>query len=138
MSIETVKSKLATIEAEIAGIQRAYVNAPRRISAADLPCFVNFTGPGQYSGVGPSSENNLQTRTYLLRLYVRGQGSGIDGEAESACLSFFESVPAKFASYPRLQRSVMYSRMVSDSGISLLRYGDEAFVGIEFRLEVRE
>ena len=42
-----IKAKLAVLQAQIAGVNRAFPQAPNSISTADAPCFVNLEGAGQ-------------------------------------------------------------------------------------------
>jgi len=135
--IAAIKTQLAAIEETIDGVQRAEAYAPRTINAADLPMFLNFTAQGQYAGIGPASDADLDTRTLLLRLYVKPAGSGIDGEAEAACEPFFARVKAAFADKPRLNRTCMVATLTGDGGVQILLYQGQPYIGIEFTMEVR-
>lgn len=146
MSVETVKARLAQIQAGITGVKRAFSHGPGAMPPGDLPCFVNFTGPARHDFLLAGNDQDIETRTYIMRLYVRPVGQGIDGEAERLCEPFFPRVRDIFAGRPGLGLGTTGSHLagvqraifLGDSGTSVLRYNGQDFIGIEFRLEVSE
>ena len=160
VSVTTVKERLAQIQAGIPatddaeaiagieGVNRAYAHGPIILPPGDLPIFVNFTVPASEDWRSLGSQFDQETRTYIMRLYVRPWLQGIDGEAEELCEPFFARVRDKFASRPGLglgsidtQISGVEAVLLGDSGVVGMRYpvavGD-MFIGIEFRLQVIE
>lgn len=146
MTVATIKPRLAVIQAGITGVKRAFAQAPGSLPPGDLPLFANFTGAARHNWQIIGHDQDLETRNYLMRLYVRPVGQGIDGEAERLCEPFFVSVRDAFASRPGLGLGVAGSHLagvqqavfLGDSGVSVLRYSGQDFIGIEFRLEVNE
>lgn len=146
MTVATIKSRLVQIQKTITGIKRAYAQAPGAIPPGDLPLFLNFTGPSQNNWEILGDDGDLETRLYLMRLLVRQLGQGIDGEAERLCEPFFASVRDTFAARPGLGlgtsgshlAGVQIAALLGDSGVSVIKHAGEEFIGIEFKLEVRE
>lgn len=145
MSVAAIKDRLKTIQETITGIQRAYDNGPKGLPPSDLPCFVNFTGPATDDWRALGSDHDVETRLYVMRLYVRPDTSGIDGEAEAACEPFFPLVRDTFASRPMLGLGQINTGLagvdavfLGDQGTQLLRYDGVDYIGVEFRLQVSE
>jgi hypothetical protein len=140
VSVETVRQALADIQASLASVKRSYVYGPATLPPGDLPCFVNFTSIATFDWVTLGSDFNRETRIYLMRLFVRQVGQGIDGEAEELCSSFFPEIRDLFASRPSLGEvpNIMASTLLGDSGISVLAYAGEQFIGIEWRISLDE
>lgn len=140
MSVVTVKSRLARIQAAIAGVRRAYAQAPLSLPDSDLPAFVNFTGAATHESRVGGADVDAETRQYLMRLYVRKSGQGIEGEAERLCEPYFDLVRDAFMARPGLEQldHVQLARLLGDSGVSALSYAGEMYIGIEFRLQVME
>ena len=135
-----VKTKLAEIEAAITAVKKTFAQAPHSLSAADLPAFVNFTGAATHDWRAGGSEVDIETRTYLLRLYVKPVGDGMAGEGERVCEPFFAGVRDYLAARPGLERltGVQLATLVGDGGVQVFQYGGLQFYGIEFRLQVTE
>jgi hypothetical protein len=148
MTVETVKARLAVIQRTITDVKRAYVHMPLTdLPEPDMPLFGNFTGPATYDWITLGSDEDLEARIYLMRLYVKKATQGIDGEAEKKCEPFFESVPRKFAARPSLGLGTAGSNLVGvqmatllgDGGISIFNHPTGSqYIGIEWKLEVRE
>lgn len=140
MSVVTVKTRLATIQAAITGVKRAYAQAPLSLPDSDLPCFVNFTGAATHESRVGGADVDAETRQYLMRLFIKKSGQGIDGEAERLCEPFFDLVRDTFMARPGLEQlnSVQLARLLGDSGVNALVYAGEQYIGIEFRLQVME
>ena len=126
----------------ISGVKHAYEQAPTSLDTAQLPAFINLTGPGNddWAGLGDGQEQN--TRIYVMRLYILPVSSGIPGEVERLCEPFFESVRLYFAQRPTLGglARVQSAYILSDSGVVKLPFksADPEFLGTEFRLQVTE
>lgn len=140
MSVVTVKTRLAEIQAKIAGVKRAYAQAPLSLPDSDLPAFVNFTGEATHESRIGGADVDAETRQYRMRLYIERSGQGIDGEAERLCEPFFDLVRDAFMARPGLEQldNVQVARLLGDSGVSALTYAGEPYIGIEFRLYVME
>ena len=140
MSVATVKQRLAEIEEGIAGIKRAYAQAPLSLPASDLPAFVNFAGQATHNWRVVGSDTDRETRVYICRLYVAPLVQGVPGEIERLCEPFLESVRDTFAARPSLERltGVQVSILLSDGGPAVLAYGGTRYIGVEFRLQVVE
>jgi hypothetical protein len=141
MSVATVKAQLATLQEQIAGVNRAYVQGPLSLPATDLPAFVNYTSAATHEWRVLGAETDRETRQYLMRLYVCTAQDGIEGEAERRCEPFFASVRNFFAAHLSLGqlRFVEIATLLGDSGVrGDLAYAGEQFIGIEFRLQVIE
>lgn len=142
MSVETVKSALATLQVQIAGVVRAYEDAPYSLPPTDLPAFVNFAGAAGYDyGAADIEGYVIVTREYRMRLLVAAVQTGIPGEAEALCKPFLTTVPAYFFARPSLGQvsMVQRARIVGDGGVQQFPWGlNEAHIGIEFRLQVGE
>lgn len=145
MSITTIKERLAEIQAEIEGVKRAYANGPKTLPVADLPCFVNFTGPATDDWRSLGADYDQESRLYIMRLYVAPAQQGIDGQAEAACEPFFPLVRDLFASRPGLGTGSVDTQLagveaiyLGDQGVSILLYAGVEYVGLECRLQVTE
>jgi hypothetical protein len=147
-SITDVKTRLSEIQAAISGVRKAFVDAPPSIVEADLPLCMNFSGPAtnDYEIFGDGEA--LQARDYTMRLYVTPIQAGESGEAEKAVEGFLPLVYGAFFSRPGLSSAtaghtsplagVVNSFILSDSGVTVLPFAGASFLGIEFKLRVRE
>lgn len=139
MSVATVKAALAVLQVQIAGVQKAYAQAPNSVTAGDMPLFVNLTGAATYDRE-EGEDYDKETREYRMFLYVCPQMTGIPGEGEALCEPFFPLVRDFFSSRPSLGgvTDVLTSRPTGDGGVQILRFGDTPYIGIEFKLDVVE
>ena len=138
MNISTIKTELAKIQRAITGVKRAYENGPRGLPGTDLPLFVNFVGPGSRANPFGQGDTDHETRDFLMRLYVCPAQNGLDGEAEKEVETYLPLVYAAF-DLKDLLISVTFVRFAvisGDSGISVLSYAGENYLGCEFRLTV--
>lgn len=135
MTVATVKTALATIQGDVLGL-KAYAQGP--LSLSDLPCIVNFTGAAQYDA--SQSDAVEMTRRYIMRLFIREVGQGIDGEAERLAEPWFPAVLNCFAARRRLGNTayVRTSRLLSDSGLQVSIYAGVQYLAIDFVIEVTE
>lgn len=137
-----VRNRLAEIQRSVPGVKRAYAFAPQLLPESDLPLFCTFTGPAT---VAPLGETLIEeTRTWLMRLYVKPVQAGYDGEAEKAVDEFLLSVRDAFLSHPLLGNGMKDSALPfveraiwqGDSGIQILPYAGQNYLGAEFRLNI--
>ena len=140
MSTTTVKAKLVEIQEAIPGITRAFAYAPHNISNSDLPAIVNFTGPANYDTVLVGTDVIYETRTYLMRLFVKSIAAGLSGEVERDIEPFISLVPSYFASRPDFEdlEGVLENKILGDGGIQVFKYGGQDYLGVEFRIEISE
>ena len=96
-TVDERRIKLQEINASIDGVRTAPERMPDRLSDSMLPCAITYPGPAVHrlAAVGYRRE----TRSYVVRLYVRSFASGKDTDQNfQACLPFLESVPKKYLS----------------------------------------
>lgn len=155
MNIEEVKDQLALIEAGreaaglvpavigIAGVNRAYAQAPAKLPDADMPLFMNFTG-ATMEFVSLGGDFYREKRMFLARLYVARAQQGIDGEAERKVEPFLPLGMQQFLAHPSLGTGnedeliagISALEYLGDGGVQMLLYQQEQFIGIEFRLAI--
>ena len=144
-TVTAIKDRLAEIQEQITGVNRAYANGPKSLPGTDLPIFVNFTGPANTDLTGMGSGSGEEARTILMRLYVSAAQQGIDGEAEARCEPFFERVRDKLAARPSLglaledsgpMAGIMRASFLGDNGVVVMRYAGQDYIGIEFRIQI--
>lgn len=140
MSVGTVKTRLATLQALVAGVGRAYVSAPNSLPPGDLPAFVNFTAGAQYDLIVGGATTNTETRQYLMRLYVAPVAAGLPGEVEGRCDALFTAVRDYFTARPSLGglTGVQNAVLTGDGGVQVFPYAGVDYIGIEFKLNVTE
>lgn len=129
---------MAELEEQILGIRRAFVDPPRSVASADLPCFLNFVGPATFDVV--PDDVCTEQGEYTALLFVAPAQSGAPGEASAACRPWLDTVRDFFAARPTLDNA----RYVLDGG--LVRRGKPrsydvagtAYLGVEFVLSFIE
>lgn len=137
-----IRQRLADIQNTIPGVKRAYVWAPQSLADSDLPVFCTFAGAATIVSIGETLAE--ETRTWLMRLYVKPVLQGIDGEAEKSVEPFLASVRNVFLSHPLLGKGTKDSVLpwiekatwLGDSGIQVLSYAGQNYLGIEFKLAI--
>lgn len=148
--IGDLKTRMVRIQKAISGVKRACTHAPASLPPGDLPIFVNFTGPASHNWRAQGAEEDSETRTMVMRLYVRPvQGGVVDGEAERAVEPFLDAVADAFGSRPGLSapvegaspaqpplQTVLGSELQSDSGPVVLNYAGEEYLGVEWKLVI--
>jgi hypothetical protein len=141
-TLQQVRERLAEIQRTVTGVKRAYAWAPQSLPDSDLPLFCTFTGPATVTML---AETLLEeTRTWLMRLYVKNVQAGVDGEAEKAVDEFLLSVRAAFLAHPLLGNGnkdstlafVERAAWMGDNGIQVLTYAGQPYLGAEFRLNL--
>lgn len=137
-----IRERLAEIQRTVNGVKRVYEYAPQSLADSDLPAFCTFAGPASVTAIG--EDFHEETRTWLMRLYVKPVLQGIDGEAEKAVEPFLESVRDTFLAHPLLGKGVKDSVLdwmkravwLGDSGVQILSFAGQNYLGVEFRLNV--
>lgn len=140
MSADTVLPQLALLQAQITGVKRAYADAPNSISAADAPLFVNLPADAEWDDDVYGAEIYQETGNYRMILYVAPRGSGMPGEVVNKTRPFLKRVKDFFVARPKLDAlaGVQAAKVTGHGGIVGLKYGDDDWVGVEFRLSVVE
>jgi hypothetical protein len=141
--INTIKTRIAEVALTVPNVKRAYAEAPKALPESDLPALVSFVGPVT-SFEKHGDEMAEETRTYIVRLFVKPVGAGYDGDAEKAAEPFVTSLRDTFLSHPRLGLGsyvsqipfVTLMRWLGDGGISTFPYAGNSYLGIEFRISV--
>lgn len=142
MTIADVKERLASIVLETPGIKRAYACAPQSLPDSDLPLVVIFTGVSIWSTISDGLAE--ETRTYLIRLYVAPIQSGYDGEAERRVEPYLDTLRAAILKHPHLGNSLTGETLPGvrecvyngDTGIAVLPYAGQNYLGAELRVNV--
>jgi hypothetical protein len=154
MTIVTVKTRLALMEAQITGIRRAFAQQPSgAVADADLPFFINFAREAvdDYRSIG--SDQDREGRMFLPTLYVfsAGLGTQLPAEGEALAEPWIATVKDYFRARPSLSaldtdgvtsigglKGVQMAYLVGDSGPRMLQWGGQLYWGIEFKLNVVE
>ena len=137
--VSAIKTALAALELQIAGVVHAWAQGPNALNASDLPAFVNLSGAATQDWNMEGGGEGVETRQYRLLLYVLPYGQGVPGEGERACEPFLDSVPKFFAGRPALGTKFVFNAYPNrDSGLTILTYAgpDDRYWGIEFGLTV--
>ncbi len=143
-TLSDIKTRLAAVQATISGVKRAYANAPASLPPDQLPVFLNFTGPCQMQKFSDSLAH--ERREFIMRLYVKPKGAGVDGEAEKAVEPYLARVRDAFLGRPMLSLGTILApamdyiepcEWLGDSGVMILLFAEEGFIGAEFRLAVK-
>ena len=140
MSADTVLPQLELLQTQIAGINRAFADAPNSITVADAPLFINLPAEGDYDDDVYGDETYQETDTYRMILYVAPRGSGISGEVVNKTRPFLKLVKDFFVARPQLGglTGVQKAKVTGHGGIVALKFGDDDWVGVEFKLSVIE
>ena len=135
---EQIQTNLAAILRTVTGVKIAYERAPMSIPAQELPAAVTFPGkasPGEFTG---PTWLELE-RIFYLRVYVTPTQAGEVGNAESKAIPYISLVRAKILAYPAVKAAGVWSDMKyeSDSGVAVLSYAGEQFLGVEHQVRIR-
>ena len=135
---EQIQANLATILRSVAGVKMAYDRAPASIPPNELPACVTF--PGRADKTGNTGPTWLELeRTFFLRIYVTPIQAGETGNAESKAIPFISLVRSKILAYPAVKAAGFWSdmQMDGDSGVAVLQYANEQFLGVEHQVRIR-
>ena len=130
MSIETIITQLAVLEAEITGVHVAHDDSPEALN--EFPAFVNYPtgGPFIYSASGP----NLTIHTIHADLHV---SRSVLPHDENQLRPFVQRVWAKLADNLTCNGTCEHLILVRyDYG--RLGYGAQETLGIRFTLSAKE
>ena len=139
MSISTIATRLALIQAGIDGVRKAYDLDDMPNALGVLPAVVNFPGEATY-GWGVAGDI-IETRIWRIRLYVTPAQRPIDAAKKAVRVEpFFRRFVQAFADAQQLNDlgDVQWAWIEEDGGLMALQYADEWFAGIEFSLTVKE
>lgn len=139
MSISTIATRLALIQKDISGIEKAYdlSNMPNKLGL--LPAVTNHPGPAVYEWRGSGDID--ETRTWMMRLYVTPAQRPIDAAKKATRVEpFFRRFVIAFADAQQLNDlgDVQWAQIGEDVGLMGLEYEGEWFAGVEFSLTVKE
>ena len=104
-----------------------------------MPLFINFTGPASYDYVTRGASFYNVTRDYLARLYVLPVGSGEVYQAEKLVKPLIAQWLLTMGAAARaklLLDDVQRARLTGDTGVQVLGYFGQEFVGVEFAMSI--
>jgi hypothetical protein len=153
MEVRSVSGAVSSVLARLAVIERtllnpvnnaalvAYDNVPVKISAIDMPLFVNFVGPlisKTPAGNDDRAREFTQVRNYSAVLYYAPFPSGIDEESFGGLTPFFDTISAKIGGVPRLNNlgGVVGAELIADSGMTVVEFGGAQYYGIRFTIQI--
>jgi hypothetical protein len=129
MSIETIITELATLQAEIPGINKAWDKTPESLNS--FPCFVNIPASGDIKRLA----NQRQAR-HVVKMQLRVLRAD-SLSAETKVRPFLELVLDKFDAHISLNGKAVYSQIIHyDYGN--LSWGSADYLGISFDIAVTE
>ncbi len=138
-----IRQRIADILQTISGIKRVYPYSPQSLADSDLPAAVLFAGPSfQPRFIG--AEFAEIDRRWLINIYVTTILSGIDGEAEKKVDEWLTKLQKTMMAHPQLgmgtKDSILpFVKMITwqgDSGIKVLSFAGQAYLGIEGQINV--
>jgi hypothetical protein len=144
-SIDAVTAQLATLEAAITGVTKAYAfdETPNVLVADLLPCFTNVPGAAEYEDLSATMGDGVgaEVREYEAWLWYAPVQSPPDALRHAAGLqALIEDVKVYFFGRPYLGglQFVLRARLVSDTGpvISPYAQGGTEYSAVGFRLVV--
>jgi hypothetical protein len=142
MTLATVSARLATIQATITGVTKAFDvfdDAPNALKDTYLPCFISVPGPSVYEGYGGSWVD--ETRIWRMMLFVTPIQRPSDVAKKAALVApLFRATLTKFADAQQLNDlgGIDLAWISADDGLDVLEYAGELYAGIEFQLQVKE
>ena len=132
-SVELVLTKIAAVQANIAGVVRAYDGSTPPESVEDEPCFVNLHGEYDEATIDyrPSSERHTYPVTMLLLL------SRQDGPAAmTLALPFIERTRAAFRATATLGGLVSWAH-IERYRVTSVVYAGVTYLAVRFVLRVQ-
>ncbi len=119
----------------------AFDNIPYVLNVRDMPLFVNFPGPLKSNDLAGSDEEAREfneSRIIYLNLYHSAYGTGLEQEKSGLLTPYFALVYSVFGKYPHLKQmsGAMDSRLIEDSGTTVLKFNGQDYFGIRFSLRV--
>lgn len=145
MSIELVCAAIKTVVDGLSPVAagatetydlKGFNPPPAKADTAQLPGVWTFTGPATYID---GADWLTEERTYLVQCAVLPVGQGTPAEREQRCRPLLVALRAALIAHPHLGVAfVQRTRLLGDSGITVLPEYDGAFIGFELRLGVTE
>lgn len=135
MSVETIISRLVTIEEAIEGVARAFDNAPESLASGDLPAVINTISEGEFSTAAASYVQVVHTITIYLFVTPRTDLT----RDEALVRPFIERFQDAFAAAVKLNdlAGVAHADLISYR-YGALTFADHTYAGVEFTLQVTE
>jgi RNA recognition motif-containing protein len=129
MSIQNIITQIATLQAEITGIKRAFDETPDSLN--EFPCFVNFPSSGDIERIPGQRKTK-----HIIKMQLRVIRADLPS-AENKVRPFLDSVLDKFDANITLNGAVSRSAIIHyDYGS--LPWGGREYLGISFDIEVWE
>ena len=129
MSIQAIITQVATLQAEITGVKKAFAETPDSLN--EFPCFVNFPSSGDITRI-PSQRS---TR-HIIKMQLRVVRADLPS-AENKVRPFLDLTLNKFDSSILLNGTASRSAVIHyDYGS--LPWGGIDYLGISFDLEAYE
>lgn len=130
MSIQNIITQLATLEAEITGIQAAYDETPESLS--EFPCCINLPRRGTLTwGAGEGKS----LHTILCELHV---GRAVSEEAELTARPFIKLFRDKLAANTSLNGSCDSVIEVRYEYVRFVVGRESEHLGVRFEVDVKE
>jgi len=141
VSISTVTGACATIQADIAGVSKAFsfAQTPDSLKTATLPCFTNFPGAATYAGAG--THQATETRAYQMMLWITPVNRPAEAARNAESIEgYINLVRNAFLDRPGLGglQYVRSSTLTGDDGPVVQDYAGISYLSIVFNLEVTE
>ena len=133
-AIATVTGAIATIGAAVTGIVSADDPPQEKLDSAQMPALYVLTGAAEYDT--DSRGVTRTTRRYRVRVAVAPTGQATPPLLESRVRVLIPLLQAAYVANPTLNRTVLTSYVLGDSGITILP--EYNAVGFEMQLEVRD
>jgi hypothetical protein len=131
MSVENIITQLATLEAEITGVQAAHDETPESLN--EFPCFINYHGRSTLNwGAG---EGGKSLHTIICELHV---SRAVSEEAELAARPFIKLFRDKLAANTTLNGAVDTINEVRAETVAFIMSAAEQHLGIRFEVDVKE
>ena len=135
MSLESIITRLQTIEASITGITRAYDEAPESIGSVDLPAVLNI--PGEGSLATEASGWGRTDHTIHIQVLVTPRTDLPSDEAKVR--PFVNRFRDAFAHAEKLNDlSTVAHAELTAYRYGVFAYAGQEYLGVEFTLEVTE
>ena len=103
-TVQEVRTRLATLQANITGVTKAFDHIPTGIESIELPCFITRVGNGTYDYSLMSEQIVKVERIYSMQLYIREALTGGDESVpEDEAIAFIDPVFEYFITRPGLE-----------------------------------
>lgn len=135
MSLETIITRLKTIEENITGVKKAFDAAPESVASGDLPVVLNVSDSGEFSIEAGGYGRTDHTIRILLLVTPRTDLAADEAKVRPFVKRFRDA----FAAAVKLDglSTVAHAELTSYR-YGAITYGESEYAGIEFTLEVTE